>query len=118
MHSVQAALIEVSVMGAAIIAPEKWELTPGNRTEVTWEDFTGLVVVRRCAPYARKEGLYIYGVEYCDGRSLLGPALYDNLVVIPGAAQPPLPEDPGEPGADPDLEVEPTPPLEPLTWRS
>ena len=89
----EAAVVEVSVMGAAIVAPDRWEAPVGSRVEVYWEGMSALVVVRRSAPYAGSSSLILYGVEYCDARSALGPALYERLVLDaptpPGPGMPP-----------------------------
>ncbi|WP_426571526.1 hypothetical protein [Aquihabitans sp. McL0605] len=82
----EAAVVQLSVVGAAIVAPDRWEAPVGTRVEVFWEGYAAWVVVRREAPYQDTENFRIYGVEYCDARSELGPAIYDRLVVEAQAA--------------------------------
>ena len=93
----EAALIEVSIMGAAVVAPDRWEAYVGTRVEIFWEDFSAWVIVRRATSYHGAAGLVVYGVEYADTRAPLGVALYDRFV---GAPQRVETEVPGETDRD------------------
>jgi len=79
----EAAIVEVSVMGAAIVAPAKWEAFVGTRVEVFWENLSGVVTVRRVSAFGGSSELYLYGVEYAGNNTPLGMALYDRLVLNP-----------------------------------
>jgi hypothetical protein len=83
---VEAALVELSVMGAAIVAPAKQVAPVGAQVEVFWEGISGWVVVRRSDAYRGSAAFTIHGVEFCDGRSPLGPTMFERLVVEPGEA--------------------------------
>ncbi len=77
----EAAIIEVSIMGAAIVAPLRWRAVVGSRVEVQWEDQTGFVLIRREVPYPNSTTLALYGVEYADNGSPLAKALFERLVI-------------------------------------
>lgn len=82
----EAAIIELSVMGAAIVAPLKWRAVTGTKVQVRWEDKTGLVLVRREVPFPGSSKVAMYGVEFADNPSELGRALFERLVVETAAA--------------------------------
>jgi hypothetical protein len=82
----EAAVIELSVMGAAIVCPLKWRAVTGTRVEVRWEGLTGLVLVRREVPFPGSTKVAMYGVEFADNPSELGRAMFERLVAVPGAA--------------------------------
>lgn len=77
----EAAIIELSVMGAAIVAPVKWRPIRGSKVEVRWEGRTGIVVVRREAPFPGSTTMALYGVEYADNHAALALDLFERLVV-------------------------------------
>jgi hypothetical protein len=79
----EAAVIEMSVMGAAIVCPLKWRAVTGSRVEVRWEGMSGLVLVRREVPFPGSTKVAMYGVEFADNPSELGKAMFDALVVEP-----------------------------------
>jgi hypothetical protein len=85
----EAAVIEVSVVGAAIVCPNDWAPVVGTRVEASWGDVRGTVIIRRAVPYPGSAALTLYGVEYGEQRSALGMALYERLVVDAGALQVP-----------------------------
>ena len=92
LHLVEAAVIEVSIMGAAIVCPEKWEAPVGGRTQVFWAEVSGWVAIRRAVPYPHADGLMLYGVEYVENPSQLGLAFYDRLVAPQANVRPaPIP---------------------------
>lgn len=82
----EAAVIELSVVGAAIVCPLKWRAVTGTRVQIEWEGITGFVVVRREVPFPGSSKLAMYGVEFSDNPSLVGKALFDHLVAEPAAA--------------------------------
>lgn len=82
----EAAIIELSVMGAAIVSPLKWRALVGSKVEVEWQGRTGLVVVRREVPFPGSTTLAMYGVEYAENASPLGKALFETLVIEAGKA--------------------------------
>lgn len=96
-YQAEAAIVEVSLMGAAIVAPERWAAVLGTRVAVRWGEVSGSVVIRRSEPMPGSTDLVRYGVEYLDNPSTLGLALYDRLVV---ARQHLLPTEPGAPRLD------------------
>ena len=114
-HVVEAAVVEVSVMGLAVVAPSRWEPGLGSRVEVYWEDLAGLVLVRRAAKFRGSSDFYVYGVEHCDGRSPLGPALYDRLVVE-RAAEMAAAAEAAEAARLQAIEDAPKPPSTPSVW--
>ncbi len=81
----QAAIVELSIVGAGIVAPDRFETPVGARIEIFWEDMSAWVLVRHLTPLVStsNENLRIHGVEYLDARNQLGPALYERLVVEP-----------------------------------
>lgn len=83
---VEAAVIEISVMGAAIVCPLKWRAVTGSRVEIEWEGIRGHVHIRREVPFPGSTKLAMYGVEFADNPSLVGKALFDHLVAEPAAA--------------------------------
>ena len=82
----EGAIVEVSVMGAAIVSPLKWRAVVGSKVEVEWADQHGFVIVRREVPYPGSTTLAMYGVEYADSNSALAHALFEQLVVQPAMA--------------------------------
>lgn len=96
---VEAAVVELSVMGAAVVAPKKCEAPVGAQVEVFWQGIAGWVVIRRTDAYRGSDTFVIHGVEFVDAaRSPLGPTMFERLVVEPAdarakaeAAAPPVP---------------------------
>jgi len=84
--TVEAAVIELSVMGAAIVCPLKWRAVTGSRVQIEWEGITGVVHIRREVPFPGSSKLAMYGVEFADNPSMVGKALFDHLVAGPAAA--------------------------------
>ncbi|MCU1371575.1 MAG: hypothetical protein JWO77_2769 [Ilumatobacteraceae bacterium] len=82
----EAAIIEVSVMGIAIVCPVAWRAVTGTKVKVHWEDQTGLVYIRREVPFRGSTKLALYGAEFADNPSELGRALFERLVAEPAAA--------------------------------
>ncbi|MFN8019247.1 MAG: hypothetical protein U0P45_14150 [Acidimicrobiales bacterium] len=80
LHREQAAVIEVSVVGAAIVAPDTTALGIGSKVEVYWNGTKGNIIVRRVARYPGSTDLLLFGVEYADNPSILGTALFEHLV--------------------------------------
>ncbi len=79
----EAAIIELSVAGAAVVAPLKWRAITGSKVEVRWGDLSGLVVVRREVAFPRSTTMAMYGVEYADNASPFALNLFERLVVQP-----------------------------------
>ena len=77
----EAAIIELSAFGAAVVAPAEWAVPVGVRVKVRWGGLEGTVLVRREAHYSRSSGLKLYGVEFADNPSELGKALYEQLIL-------------------------------------
>lgn len=122
----EAAVIEVSVVGAGIVCPDTHEALVGSKAWVQWGDLTGWVIIRRAHPYEPAPHFTFYGVEYVEAPSELGRALFQHGVGDPAGQ--PVPDPPPTvvdfQELDP-LEVvtpEPPPPLEfrppptPLAW--
>ena len=82
----EAAIIELSVMGAAIVCPVKWRAVTGSRVQIEWQGITGYVHIRREVPFPGSNKLALYGVEFADNPSVVGKALFDHLVAGPAAA--------------------------------
>ena len=76
----QAAIIEVSVVGAAIVAPDDTAVAVGSKLDVYWTGVKGHIIVRRVTRYPGSDDLLLYGVEYADNPSILGAALFEHLV--------------------------------------
>ena len=83
----EAAVIEISVMGLAIVCPDKWRAVIGTRVDLRWEGMTGHILVRREAPFPRSTNLVMYGAEFADNPSELGRALFERLVTEPAEAE-------------------------------
>lgn len=83
----EAAIIELSAFGAAVVAPIEWAVPVGHRVNVRWAGLAGSVLVRRDAHYSRSSGLKLYGVEFADNPSDLARALYEQLIVPQIGAQ-------------------------------
>ena len=79
---VDAAVVEVSVLGAAIVCPAKWEAFVGTRVEVYWQGLTGTAFVHRAAPYPGSKDLVLYGIEWVDNPAVMGQALLDMFVPV------------------------------------
>jgi len=79
----EAAIIELSVMGAAVVAPLKWRALTGTKVEVRWQGLSGLVVIRREVPFPNSTTMAMYGVEYADNASAFAHELFERLVVQP-----------------------------------
>ncbi|MCB0970428.1 MAG: hypothetical protein KDA97_02760 [Acidimicrobiales bacterium] len=77
----EAAIIELSAFGAAVVAPQEWAVPVGGRVQVRWGGLVGTVIVRRAAHYSRSSGLMLYGVEFAENPSDLSRALYEHLIV-------------------------------------
>ena len=77
----EAAIIELSSFGAAVVAPAEWCAPVGAKVQVRWGGLVGSVHVRREAHYSRSSGLKLYGIEFADNPSELGKALYEHLVL-------------------------------------
>lgn len=84
--SAEAAIIELSVVGAAIVCPLKWCAVTGSKVQIEWEGIAGFVLIRREVPFPGSTKLAMYGVEFADNPSLVGKALFDHLVAEPAAA--------------------------------
>ncbi len=82
----EAAIIELSVMGAEIVAPLKWRAITGTKVEVRWEDQSGLVVIRREVPFPNSTTMAMYGVEYVNRHEAFALTLFERLVVQPTMA--------------------------------
>ena len=63
----EAAIIELSAFGAAVVAPQEWAVPVGGRVQVRWGGLVGTVIVRRAAHYSRSSGLMLYGVSPVAG---------------------------------------------------
>jgi hypothetical protein len=85
LYSTEAAVIELSVMGAAIVCPLKWRAVTGARVQIEWEGITGFVHIRREVPFPGSSKVAMYGVEFADNPSVVGKALFDHLVAEPAA---------------------------------
>lgn len=100
----EAAVVELSVMGAAIVCPLKWRAVVGSKVEVEWEGHRSTVVVRREAPYPGSTTVALYGVEWTDSNATLAKALFERLVMEPAKAPQHAPASslPDMPGLVPD----------------
>jgi hypothetical protein len=98
----EGAIVEVSLTGAAIVAPNRYFAPIGYRSRVVWGDHSGEVVIRRSAPYQGSSSLTLYGVEYVEQPSALGRALFDELTDPAGRHEARYSFDPGAapPGGD------------------
>ena len=83
----EAAIIEISLMGVAIVAPDRWGVVVGNKLEVFWEDQVGWVWIRRMHSFPGSTKLMQYGAEYADPNSQLAAALYERYVNAPLVAK-------------------------------
>jgi hypothetical protein len=83
----EAAVVELSVVGAAIVSPNTWAAVVGTRVEASWGEYRGTLLIRRAVPYPGSSSLTLYGVEFGEQRSALGLALYEHLVVAAGLAE-------------------------------
>ena len=78
---VEAAVIDLSTVGAGIVCPNKWEARRGMKVEIFWRDLSGIVVVRRVDPLPGSKKLTRYGVEFAtSSATTIGAALYAALV--------------------------------------
>jgi hypothetical protein len=81
----EAAIVELSIMGAAVVCPLKWRAVVGSKVEIEWEGQKGLAVVRREAVYPRSTTVALYGIEWAESSTALAGALFDRLVMEPSA---------------------------------
>jgi hypothetical protein len=77
----EAAVIELSVMGAAVVAPIRWRALKGSKVEARWEGHEGVLIIRREVPFPGSESMALYGCEYADNASPLATELFERLVV-------------------------------------
>jgi hypothetical protein len=80
----EAAIVDLSTVGAGIVCPKAWVVNKGDVIEVAWNDLVGTVKVRRVAPFEGSSDLILYGVEFTPGAAAtLGSALYEQLLGEP-----------------------------------
>jgi hypothetical protein len=72
-------LYELSVSGAAIVAPAAKDVQVGYPVAVDCMGVAGLVVVRRIEPYT-DPSYSVYGVEFSDQGGALAGTLYDTFL--------------------------------------
>ena len=84
-----AAIIEVSVIGAAIVATDRQLVPLGARVQIFWGGMTGWVRIRRAARYPGSADLVLFGVEYDEPNSPIGAAIFAALVSEPESADVP-----------------------------
>jgi hypothetical protein len=74
----EAAVIEVSSVGAGIVCPDRFAPPVGSLAEVIYGDQRGFVMIRRIDPMPGADHLIRYGVEYVTtSANTLGTALYE-----------------------------------------
>lgn len=76
-----AAVVEVSSVGAGIVCPKDFIAPLGTLVEVFYRDLVGFVLIRRAEPVPGAEHLIRYGVEYVStSANTIGVALYELAV--------------------------------------
>ena len=77
----EGAIIELSIMGAAIVAPMTWRPIVGSRVQIEWNGLVGMVIIRREMSFRGSTTMAMYGVEHADNSSPLAKELFERLVV-------------------------------------
>jgi len=73
-----AAVVEVSSVGAGIVCPNDFIAPLGTLAELFYRDLSGFVLVRRAEPVPGAEHLIRYGVEYVStSANTIGVALFE-----------------------------------------
>ncbi len=77
----EAAVIEVSSVGAGVVCPDTYAPPVGSLVEVSYGDHHGFVVIRRAQPLPQAPHLVRYGVEYVtSSANTIGVALLEVAV--------------------------------------
>jgi len=72
-------LVNVSVSGAGVLAPDCMDLQPGSRVTIGFEGATGQVIVRRISSCG-DESQNLYGIEFAEPGSPLTSLVYDTFL--------------------------------------
>ncbi len=72
-------LVNVSVSGAGVLAPDCMDLQPGSRVTIAFEGTTGEVIVRRISSCG-DESQNLYGIEFAEPSSALTTLVYDSFL--------------------------------------
>lgn len=72
-------LVNVSVSGAGVLAPDCMDLEPGSRVTIGFEGTTGQVIVRRISSCG-DESQNLYGIEFAEPGSPLTSIVYDTFL--------------------------------------
>lgn len=72
-------LVNVSVSGAGVLAPDCMDLQPGSRVTIGFEGTTGDVIVRRISSCGG-ESQNLYGIEFAEPASPLTSLVYDTFL--------------------------------------
>ncbi|MEZ5139708.1 MAG: hypothetical protein R2702_15050 [Acidimicrobiales bacterium] len=73
-----AAVVEVSSVGAGIVCPREFIAPVGTLAEISYRGMTGFVLVRRAEPIPGADHLVRYGVEYVTtSANTIGVALHE-----------------------------------------
>jgi hypothetical protein len=76
-------LVDVSVSGAGVLAPDCMDLQPGSRVTIGFEGTRGQVIVRRISSCG-DESQNLYGIEFAEPGSPLTSVVYDTFLAEPG----------------------------------
>jgi hypothetical protein len=76
-------LVNVSVSGAGVLAPDCMDLQPGSRVTIGFEGITGEVIVRRISSCG-DESQNLYGIEFAEPASPLTSHVYDTFLATYG----------------------------------
>lgn len=73
-------MVDLSVSGAAVVAPAAGDLRVGSVVVVDYEGHAGRVVIRRIAAGPIASAGSLYGVEFSEPNGELTSALYDLFI--------------------------------------
>ncbi|CAN5300510.1 hypothetical protein BH20ACT3_BH20ACT3_01810 [soil metagenome] len=73
-------MVDLSVSGAAIVAPPASDLGVGSKVLIDFEGHPGRVLIRRVAPGPVASAGSLYGVEFAEPNGELTSALYDLFI--------------------------------------
>lgn len=76
-----AAVIDISTVGAAIVCPKPWIAQVKDIVDIQWNGMEGQVKVRRVTNIAGSDTLMLYGVEFTSATAaVLGAAMFEALM--------------------------------------
>ncbi len=86
-------LVNVSVSGAGVLAPDTMDLQPGSLVTIAFEGTTGEVIVRRISSCGN-ESQNLYGIEFAEPSSPLTALVYDTFLAENEARAPEVHDSP------------------------